>query len=96
MSEYRTLLSDWPAWARLALVLALLPFFVLAIVFGYTFLIWCLGGPIIVFEFWRNRDTGELNRRERPFLFWSSITVFSLMTLRGVFELYQKLTELPL
>ena len=95
MSEYRTLLSGRPAWARLALVLALLPLFVAAIVFGYTFLIWLLGSPIIVFEFWRNRDTGEFNRLEKPFLFWGSITVFSLMTLRGAFELYQKLSEVP-
>ena len=96
MSEYRALLSGWPDWARLLYVCAMVPVLALALVFDYILAVWCVLGPLIIWQVWMNRDTAKYGRSPRPWLFWGSLIAFGAMTVRGVVELYQKLIEASL
>lgn len=96
MQEYRSLLPPLPYWAQLVL-LALAPAAIaLVLVFGLVELSWLLLGPFAMAQAWINRDSAELGRTTRPWLFWGGLVSFGVITARGAFELYRIVTEVPL
>ncbi|MEM6584230.1 MAG: hypothetical protein AAF692_00580 [Pseudomonadota bacterium] len=95
MSEQQTLLSGWPDWARMALFLTLLPFFVLAVVFGKSSAIFLLCGLVMLVQMWVHQHFGGYTRTGSPVLFWAAVVIFCLMAARGGFELYQDLAGAP-
>lgn len=96
MSEPQSFLSTWPDWARMALFYALLPFIVLAMVFGKGPAIFMLCGSLIVFQTLSQQNFAGHTRKDSPWVFWFGAVIFSIMTVRGGFELYHDLTGAPL
>ena len=91
MNKASTWLENWPDWARLALFCALMPLFVLAIVFGQSAAIFLLCGSLMVLQIITAQHFGGYTRKDSPWMFWSGVGLFSLMAARGGFDLYESL-----